>query len=85
MYNLIRSAILTGGYIMKDTIIQGGSECLKIKMFEISDEDRIANMIHFKNRVLLHQCSSYLLKKKKTKENMSLDECRLNYVSYKKK
>ena len=55
------------GYITKDIIVQGGSECLKVKMFEILDEDRRADMIQSENRVLPHQCFLYLQKKKKPK------------------
>ena len=39
-------------------------------------------MIHFENHVLLHQCSSHLLKKKKTIDNIPFNECRLNYILY---
>ena len=70
------------GYITKDIIVQGGSECLKVKMFEILDEDRRADMIQSENRVLPHQCFLYLQKKKKTKDNISCNEHHFHYVLF---
>lgn len=57
----------------------GGSECLRKKTFEMADEDRRADSIQFANRVLLHQCSSYCLRKFKLKNGGYICECRFHY------
>ena len=73
MYNLIQSAILMSGYITKYILVQGGSECLKVKMFENVDEDKREDMIQSKNRVLPHQCFLYLQRKKENQRQYIME------------
>ena len=47
-----------------------GSECLKVKMFEILDEDRRVDMIQSENSVLPYHCFLYLQKKKRKQKTI---------------